>query len=93
MESLKRVRRGDRFDIALVDNVMPEMTGRELMKQIRASTSTLPILLCSGGDIEADESGGAAHPDDFLAKPYSVEELTSRIVALLAARRAEDQNG
>jgi len=78
------------FDAALVDNVMPEMTGRDLIVQLRAIERSVPILLCSGGDLDVDATSEAARPDDFLPKPYSVDELGSRLVSLLESKRRRE---
>jgi signal transduction histidine kinase/uncharacterized membrane protein affecting hemolysin expression/ActR/RegA family two-component response regulator len=89
IDALERVRDGGPiFEVALVDNVMPAMTGRELIRQLRHFVPTMPILLCSGGDIEADDAHGAARPDDFLAKPYRLAELKTRIELLMKQGRS-----
>ena len=89
IDAMARVR-GDglTFDVALVDSVMPAMTGRELILALRTHAPKLPILLCSGGAIESDDALGAARPDDFLAKPYRLAELSARIAALMKTGRS-----
>ena len=78
-----RVSEEQRPDIALVDIVMPEMTGLELMRRLR-ERSALPIILLTAKGSEADKvTGLELGADDYLAKPFSPEELSARIRAVL----------
>jgi two-component system cell cycle sensor histidine kinase/response regulator CckA len=67
----------DRFDVALVDLVMPGMTGKELVEALRELRPELPIVVTSGYDaravMEALGEGGARI--DFLQKPYHPHDL------------------
>lgn len=72
-----------RPDIALLDIVMPEMTGLELMRRLR-ERSPLPIILLTGKGSEADKVRGLElGGDDYLAKPFSPDELSARVRAVL----------
>jgi CheY-like chemotaxis protein/two-component sensor histidine kinase len=77
LEALKILKnQPDSFDLVLTDQTMPEMTGRELARQLFEIRPDLPVVLCSGfSEMTAinvvDENG----IKDFLMKPISVKEL------------------
>jgi DNA-binding response OmpR family regulator len=73
-----------KYDIIIVDIVLPGMNGLDLAKEIRKSDYTTPILFMSARDDDKDKvlaycSGG----DDYITKPFSVTELALRIYSLL----------
>ncbi len=79
-----------KYDLMLVDVLVPGMDGRELVKEIRKSDYTTPILFMSGKGDDKDKilaycSGG----DDYICKPFSVTELALRIYALLKRSKPE----
>ena len=73
-------------DAVLLDIMLPDTDGLEIMRRLRADseTATVPIMMLTAKDTELDKvvalDGGA---DDYLAKPFSLMELTSRCRALL----------
>jgi DNA-binding response OmpR family regulator len=72
-----------RPDIALLDIVMREMTGLELMSKLR-ERSPLPIILLTAKGGEADKVRGLEMgADDYIAKPFSPDELSARVRAVL----------
>lgn len=72
-----------RPDIALLDIVMPEMTGLDLMSRLR-ERSNLPIILLTAKGGEADKVRGLEMgADDYVAKPFSPDELSARVRAVL----------
>jgi DNA-binding response OmpR family regulator len=85
-EEALRLAEEQRPDIALLDIVMPEMTGLELMRRLR-ERSSLPIILLTAKGGEADKVRGLElGADDYVAKPFSPDELSARVRAVL--RRA-----
>jgi DNA-binding response OmpR family regulator len=77
-----------KYDIIVVDVVLPGLNGLDLAREIRKSDYTTPILFISARDddkemIHAFCSGG----DDYIVKPFSVTELSLRIYALLRRTR------
>lgn len=75
---------GDTFDLVLLDIMLPQMDGLEVLKEIRASGLRTRILMLSArGDIEDKITGLDLGADDYLSKPFSTAELLARIRALI----------
>lgn len=75
-------------DLLVIDVMMPRMDGYTLTEQLRGGGSTLPMLMLSAKDGAADvRRGFVVGIDDYMKKPFDVEELLLRIRALL--RRAK----
>lgn len=71
------------FDVVLMDILLPGLDGLQLLTQLRQSHST-PVLLMSALGAEADRiSGFRLGADDYLPKPFSMDELHVRIEAIL----------
>ncbi len=74
----------NRYDAALLDIMMPGMTGIEVLKEIRSINDETPvILLTAKSEIEDKVDGLDAGANDYLTKPFSMKELLARIRALL----------
>jgi DNA-binding response OmpR family regulator len=87
-EALELARRS-RPDLAVLDVMMPKLDGFELTRRLREdeSTSKMPIILLTARTQEADvERGFDAGADDYLRKPFSPQELRSRVQAILGRR-------
>jgi two-component system, OmpR family, KDP operon response regulator KdpE len=83
-----------RPDIALLDIVMPEMSGLEVMRRLR-ERSNVPVILLTAKGSETDKVRGLElGADDYRAKPFSREELGARVRAVLrrAPRGAQAEN-
>jgi DNA-binding response OmpR family regulator len=79
--------RSARPDLAVLDVMMPRMTGLDVCRELRADRSTagIPVILLTARAQEGDiESGFAWGADDYLTKPFSPRELDSRVRAVLA---------
>lgn len=78
---------GDRRpDLVLVDWMLPDMSGLELVRQLRrdANTRDVPVIMLTARAEEADKvTGLEAGADDYLTKPFSARELIARIQAVL----------
>lgn len=73
-------------DIAILDVMMPKMTGHEITEQLRAAESTreIPVILLTARVEEADIARGfGAGADDYITKPFSPQELHLRVQAML----------
>ena len=81
-------------DLVLLDIMLPEVDGLEVLRRLREDPATkfLPVMMLTAKGTEFDKvSGLDAGADDYLAKPFGMMELLSRIRALL--RRTETENG
>jgi two-component system phosphate regulon response regulator PhoB len=82
----------DRFDLVVLDWMLPGLSGIELCRRLRRrdTTAAVPILMLTARGEEADRVRGlATGADDYVVKPFSVPEMTARVKALL--RRAAPQ--
>jgi DNA-binding response OmpR family regulator len=74
------------IECVILDLGLPDMTGLEVAKRLRAAGSELPILMLTARDTVGDRVTGLdAGADDYLVKPFAFEELSARLRAL--ARR------
>jgi two-component system response regulator MprA len=90
-EALDRVTR-DGVDALVLDVSMPRMDGLEACRLLRARGSALPILMLTARDEVSDRVAGLdAGADDYVVKPFALEELLARLRALL--RRAHAPEG
>ena len=72
------------YDLIILDLLLPDMDGFEVVRRLRASQVKTPILVLSGlSQIEDKVKGLGFGADDYLTKPFSVEELQLRVAALL----------
>lgn len=91
VEALKTLRRY-RPDIVILDILMPGMSGLEVCRHLRIdpNTSDLPIIFLTARGQEQDRIEGLrAGADDYLGKPFNLEELILRVKAVL--RRAQNE--
>jgi DNA-binding response OmpR family regulator len=78
------------YDAAILDITMPGRDGVSVTRQLRAAGQTVPVLLATARGEVRDRVGGLdAGADDYLVKPFSVEELLARLRAVLRRRRPE----
>ena len=81
-----------KFDICLLDVMMPLKDGITLAKEIRAVNPTIPVVFLTAKSMKEDTiEGFMAGADDYITKPFSMEELLLRINAILR-RTANAQN-
>lgn len=74
----------DQFDLIILDIMLPEINGFEIVKSLRENKNKTPILLLSALSATDDKIRGLnLGADDYLTKPFSFEELLARIYALL----------
>ena len=72
------------YDLLIVDWRLPRLDGITVVKHLRARGKTYPILMLTAlGDVEHRVTGLDAGADDYLAKPFSFEELLARLRSLL----------
>jgi DNA-binding response OmpR family regulator len=75
-------------DLVLLDVMMPELNGFEVLAQIRERHAELPVLMVTAKGAEEDKVRGLGlGADDYLVKPFGVAELVARVNAALRVRR------
>ena len=84
---LERALAGD-FDLILLDIMLPALSGMEVLRRLRKERQT-PVILLTARDTVVDKvSGLDAGADDYVTKPFAIEELLARIRAALRKRPA-----
>ena len=72
------------FDLLILDIRLPKLSGLEVLKRLRARNSRVPVLLLTALDSVTDRVRGLdAGADDYLAKPFQLDELNARVRALI----------
>ena len=88
-EALRKFDQGG-IDLVLLDLMIPEVSGTEVCRQVRAK-SRVPISMLTAKDSEVDKVVGLEiGADDYVTKPYSSRELVARIRAVLRRNHGED---
>jgi two-component system, OmpR family, response regulator RegX3 len=87
-DAIKKFEQGG-IDLVLLDLMIPEVSGTEVCRQIRAK-SKVPIIMLTAKDSEVDKVVGLEiGADDYVTKPYSARELVARIRAVLRRNSGE----
>lgn len=77
------------YDVIVLDRMLPQIDGIKLLQALRAMDDDTPVLILSAlGDADERVRGLRAGGDDYLAKPFSIEELVAR-VEILGRRRGQ----
>ncbi|MDY4646151.1 response regulator transcription factor [Aerococcus suis] len=88
-KGLERALEGD-WDLILLDLMLPELNGIEVCRRLRP-TSDVPIIIMTARDSVIDRVSGLDHgADDYIVKPFAIEELLARIRALLRRISVEE---
>jgi two-component system OmpR family response regulator len=80
--------------LVVLDIMMPDLDGFEVARRLRAERHEVPILFLTARDGAGDKVRGLTiGGDDYVTKPFSVEELVARILAILRRTLGEQQDG
>ena len=91
IDALERARMGT-YDVLILDIMMPGMDGLTVLRTLRGEGDTTPVLLLTAkGEIRDKVQGFESGSDDYLTKPFAMEELRVRIDAL--TRRGQNYQG
>jgi two-component system response regulator MprA len=83
-EALHRIEAGDEPDALVLDVLMPNIDGLELTRMLRRTGRRVPVLMLTARDEVEDRVAGLdAGADDYVVKPFALEELFARLRALL----------
>jgi two-component system OmpR family response regulator len=75
--------RTTRYDLILLDLILPDGSGIDLLKKIRHAGETVPVIILTAKDQISDRINGLnAGADDYLVKPFDLSELSARIAAV-----------
>ncbi|MFT4916498.1 MAG: two-component system cell cycle response regulator CtrA [Yoonia sp.] len=81
------------YDLILLDLNLPDMNGHEVLRQLRMSRISTPILILTGDDsTEGKIKGFGFGADDYLTKPFHREELIARIHAIIRRSKGHAQS-
>ena len=81
------------YDLILLDLNLPDISGHEVLRQLRLARVETPILILSGmDDTEAKIKGFGFGADDYLTKPFHREELVARIHAIIRRSKGHSQS-
>ncbi len=80
-------------DLAILDWMLPGLSGLEICRRLRSTGSSIPIILLTAKDEVSDRVAGLdAGADDYVVKPFSIEELLARIRAHLRRTQEIDED-
>ena len=81
---LSAIEAGDQFDLVILDNAMPGVSGRATFAGLRALNEVVPVIICSGRAVDLQSFAGDnfGPPNGFLSKPFSLSTLSSMLVSV-----------
>src|SRR6516162_6626140 len=86
--------RAQRPDVVVLDVMLPDMSGLDVLHKLREENPQLPVLLLTAKDAVEDRIAGlTAGGDDYVTKPFSLEEVVLRLRALLRRTGVANETG
>jgi len=84
---------GQHFDLLLLDVMLPEVSGFQICEQVRLTNMEVPIIFLTAKDAAADRIAGLRKgADDYLTKPFNLQELLLRVQNLLKRTQKNPEN-
>lgn len=92
-EALEKIEE-ERWDLVLLDIMLPKLSGLEVLRKVRKSGETMPIILLTARDEVHDKvSGLDIGANDYITKPFQIEELLARIRVHLRTTISQNNSG
>ncbi len=88
-DALEKARSG-RCDLIVLDVMLPDIDGFDVCQRLRTENILTPVLFLTAKDAAPDKLTGLANGDDYVTKPFSIDELVARIRAVLRRSGLED---
>lgn len=81
---------GEAYDLVLLDIMLPGISGAEVLKEIRKRGVTAPVMMVTAkGDVASKVGALSQGADDYLPKPFDMQELVARVAALIRRSQGE----
>lgn len=88
----RQLLKADRFDLVILDINLPDGSGLDLCRELKASAPELPVIFLTANDLEQDQLNGFdLGADDYITKPFRIQVLKRRVEAVL--RRGTSRSG
>jgi two-component system OmpR family response regulator len=91
-EALQALRK-HRHDLVLLDVMLPDMEGIDVCRRMREIGNRVPVVFLTARDATEDKISGLAIGDDYVTKPFSLDELVARLRAVLRRSGCDDSGG
>lgn len=88
---LERALSGD-FDLVILDVMLPSLNGMEVLRRLRQSSETPVIMLTAKDEVTDKVMGLDIGADDYMTKPFAIEELLARIRTALRKKKTDSRN-
>jgi two-component system OmpR family response regulator len=83
-----RVARGGAFDLVILDIMLPDIDGFEIVRRLRRDGNQVPVIFLTAKDAQEDKVAGLTiGGDDYITKPFGLEELAARVRTVLRRTR------